>query len=394
MKVQSFSNPNLILHGRCYSSRASRRVKSRFDVTNMGNSNRSRDLLIQGLQLQVELGKLPLEGTQLQRAFNSLSQNLGFKKGSSSLQEAKKLIHLILQGKVSTTMIDEAWKTSFAKQEMVNVLEPNNERNFKVNRDRLADSDLLKIHPSTSREFHKTLDNLSPEMTMSRSSSANRCTSQPTVQSKDIDLNTLQTFLQTAERSKMEQRQFAWEQNRKYEWNNGNLSGVLSPGTLIFDNNNFTKRSKLSKLFQKTSLSSKSAANRGNQAPISNSVQLLIYDLEDDSKFITKWKNQKANLHIEYRDLFTVINGNNKSPEHLLKIITELENDNWQLIGDARADGSRKIVFQREGNESSHGSISSKIRNVSLLALLTGFTTYGVVQRRKRLESESIISIR
>ncbi|CEP60154.1 Mrx4p LALA0_S01e04236g [Lachancea lanzarotensis] len=381
---------------RFYGTRASKRASNSRDMSILkyNTSKQNRHLLLVALEQQLKTGKFPSLDTQLNATVSILAKEL-LPDTTASLQQLRKLFQLILQGKVSARHIDRAWNGHFVKQEgMVNVAEP--QRKTKTLRTaQKAGSDLLELHPSTPKEFHRTLDTLGLGM-------ANTGTTKPGPESKwqppamtrpgDINLSSLQSFLQTTEKSKREQRQFATEQTRKYQWNQNSANPTAwSPGMLLFENNTSRRRSVFSKIFHWRGLGMAQPDNRGNQAPMAMSTELLIYDLEKGTRLLTSWKAQLTNIHIEYKDLFTVINGSSKSPEHLLKVITDLERDKWQLIGDSLVDGARKLVFKRGSAEGAGKTGFSRATNVVLAILLAGFTTYGFELRQQRLQATNSI---
>ncbi|SCU79729.1 LAFA_0B05248g1_1 [Lachancea sp. 'fantastica'] len=378
---------------RLYATRPSKRVHNNRDTSSFryknGSKKKNRNLLLDALEHQLNTGKLPAHGTQLNKTVSILLEEV-LPNTTVSLQQLRKLFQLILQGKVSTSHIDRACSALLVEQDgMVNVTEPQAKaRTFKTAEK--ARSDLLELHPSTSKELHKTLDILSPEMTASGG------TVEPNQKadwvasasnSKDINLSSLQSFLQTTEKTKREQRQFASEQTRKYQWNqnSGSTTG-LSPGMLIFDNSTSRRRSFFSKIFYWKGLGIAQPDSKGNQAPVAMSTELLLYDLDKGTKLLTSWKAQLTNLHIEYKDLFTVINGSSRSPEHLLKIITDLEREKWQLIGDSAVDGARKLVFKREHEKTAGKRGFLLALNIGLTILFVGFASYGLQLREQRLQ--------
>ncbi|SCV02516.1 LAME_0H02278g1_1 [Lachancea meyersii CBS 8951] len=371
-----------------YSTRASKRAQSRHDPVKIkANLSKSRNLLINALERQLNLGKVPAGDSQLGKTLDSVMRET-LSDTSLTLQQMRRLFQLILQGKVSASTIDAAWKTSHPKREdMINIKEP--QARVKSKKSVVEGrSELLEIHPSTSKEFHRTLNDLGPEITIPPNDESDvKQASNCPAHNGDIDLSSLQTFLETTEKSKREQHQFAQEQTRKYQWNaSAGTLGALSPGMLIFNDNRYRKRPTLSKLLFWKGLDSQLPNSRGNQDHISSSAQLLLYDLKKGTRVLTSWKAQMTNLHIEYKDLFTVINGSSKPPEHLLEVITDLEREKWQLIGDAAVNGDSNLVFKRDRKDSKSGKAFSRATNIGLIVLLLGFTTYGVQLRRQRLQ--------
>lgn len=231
---------------------------------------------------------------------------------------------------------------------MVNVLGPRKTTLLKQRPGhKIRDEGQLNIHPSSSKEFNKILDKVGGESTETPlverndipSTSKNSASHQKV---DNIDLGTLESFLVEAEKQKREQKQFAWQQERRYQWNQAGTPNTMTLGSMLFQGNNAPRRSRFSKLFKTTDLGATSTAN--TKTAFAATTQLLLYDSKTDISEISYWKNQRNTLHIEYKDLFTVINGSNRPPEQLLKIINSLEDQGWQLIGDACIDDSNKLA--------------------------------------------------
>lgn len=331
----------------------------------------------------VRHSKIPEQNSQLSREIIALCESSGLKCDFLTSSKIKRLYNMLLQGKISTLQIMNALKSA-RNQRMVNVMDPK--KSIDNQKDKKADIsqyEFLQINPASSEKFGKILDEMGCSETrkpFKQKVGTRRENEVPPLKGSDeIDLGVLHSFLQSAEKQKKEQKQFAWNQARAYEWNEKNSPAAFSPGMMLFDSTYTPLRSKLMRNFRGSNVRGQGTGTV--KTAFTYTTEMLFYNLKDSTTHVMLWKNQGNNVHIEYRDLFTVINGSQRPPEQLLKVITNFEGKGWELTGEATIDGVRQIVFKRDTTKHSSNRVSSKIFNMTLLSVFLGFAAYGAIQK-------------
>ncbi|CUS20376.1 LAQU0S01e05226g1_1 [Lachancea quebecensis] len=393
---QAFLRHSLFNNLRFYATRSPTQPNSKLSLV-LGSSN-INDIAVgtfmKKLKNIVGHSKIPDRDSQLSREIVALCGRSNIKCEFLTVSKIKRLYNMLLQGKISTIQVIDALEST-KHQNMVNVMGPN--KSIAHKKDKKADIsqyDLLEINPSSSEKFGQILDemvcgeNQKESQENARTGTANAASSSKG--SNEIDLGVLHNFLQSAERQKKEQKQFSWSQARPYEWDQKNTTGLLSPGMMIFDPTHTPLRSRLMRNFR--SSNAKSRSTDAVKTALTYTTEMLFYNLEDGTSEVTLWKNQKNNVHIECRDLFTVINGSQRPPEQLLKIITDFESKRWELTGEATINGIRHIVFKRDAEKHGPNRISSRIFSLTLFSVFLGCATYGAVQRYERTKSTASTS--
>ncbi|SCU95808.1 LAMI_0F03884g1_1 [Lachancea mirantina] len=228
-----------------------------------------------------------------------------------------------------------------------------------------------KNNDELSFERNKNVEDLSKNMSEMR----------VTDQGSSLDLNSLQLFLQDARRLDLDRQELMRETKQLYAWKSETKPLSLSGGNI------FSFLSGPQPAFFGRTMNLMNSQELSSQDPvvnISNSSDVLLYNLRDDSSSVAPWKKQKRLIHVNTRDFFGIINASGRSPELMLELVTSLEKQGWDLVGDAGFDGT-VIVFKREGSAQS-SFLKRKILGWLIFALSSAILSFKLLENYETKE--------
>lgn len=268
----------------------------------------------------------------------------------------------ILQNRINNVDIYQAI-ANVTKKQLINVSVPS--FNHSIQRIKTADiknkPSSLYIHPNqgiqldqvlngfqnlTSNDRNgKPLDKIFEETWDSKINPSNE------IHKDDIDVKSLKKYLKKEEVKQKQLRKLAWEENKKYDWNQPfEEPKLVSAGHILFSSRPTKNKVKLNSFIRNIfKYSNRQLKPHKNYSSMKKSKILLVYDLIDRS--IVGEFNSSERLDdlsaITNQDLFAVINKATIPPEEVLIIINKIERDGWNLTGTLVENGQH-IVFQKD----------------------------------------------
>lgn len=312
------------------------------------------------------------------RVLNKLLEYAHIEHGDKRVQ-LRKLYNLIIQRKISNKDIYAAI-VSIHDDTVINVAQPRDlEQENQDSGSKLKDEEhVLKIHPHKLAYLNNVLQQIESGKEDELSTVVKEILHEnrqpkkggvPIDHSVNIDLKFLQGFLEKAEEQKKVEGRLAREQEKQYKWNQTESPKNFSISSMLFGDISSSKRSHSNILSRLLGSPNAFTDNKKHPNINSASTELLIYDLNRNSKEIAPIESQSGLFHINYKDLFGVINGSGRSPEQMLDVISSFEKDGWDLIGDMYGEHDR-IVFQR-ATHNNGANKSEKRKSVKIFLLST-----------------------
>lgn len=300
----------------------------------------------------------------------------------------RRLCELIMQHRIDEQRLWEVIKKA-GNSHLANVTIPLRIEEQNTQQSRKKREQLLKISPQDRDPIQKVLKKLQNgevDADASQKSSIfssydsqddrNTLRSQ-SGNSRNIDVRSLEHYLQQAEQHESQRRKYAWEQAKKYNWEQSYQGPEnLSAGQILFSASG-DKRARKGLTGGLASLFSSSSVPDSERSTDDESKELLVYELTTKTKRIAPLSNDNSLFNINYKDLFGVINSSGSAPEEILSVINRFESEGWKLVGDLY-NQSRSIVFQRQTSSTSPLKANKSFkRNTWLLTSIVVALIYG-----------------
>ncbi|AMD21153.1 HEL127Cp [Eremothecium sinecaudum] len=247
----------------------------------------------------------------------NIPEDLGFQKKLATLRSA------IQEGKISDSIISRVIKSD------------SNDSNAALN----ADSNVNSL----TREIAEWTEDLKPLDALIQDSSTKRKRQQVDTNMNNSDRINLHNNTKKTNHLSNPIERISKERAKLYDWNSQNreldvMTKVDSTSSILsFTNPIKHLRDNYELLKHRKGILKRSAKTTTGK-------KLLLYDYKINSKKVVE-VNAHSVLQVSFKDLFTIINGSNASPEHMLDVISKCENEGWELVGDVYNE-PHKLVFQ------------------------------------------------
>ncbi|AET38109.1 Mrx4p Ecym_2376 [Eremothecium cymbalariae DBVPG len=170
---------------------------------------------------------------------------------------------------------------------------------------------------------------------------------------KDPDLIILEELLRPDSTENIMVKKFNWDKQgvKKFDWENHGRNQVETSSSELHSAGSMSLLEEyLKNLKSKPSFSDVDDRMLGKSA-IPESKELLVYNFQEkDTELISL--DTRGLLNVNYKDLFSVINGGTYPPEQMLNIVNKYEDEGWELVGDIY-DDPHTLVFQRKMDNTS-----------------------------------------
>ncbi|KAL3235058.1 hypothetical protein RNJ44_02846 [Nakaseomyces bracarensis] len=225
---------------------------------------------------------------------------------------------------------------------------------------------IVKIHPDKSKTPSSLVNKVHIKDGNGKTDIINKLKEEAR-KSEDIDLQSLQQYLNLVEKREEQQRKMKKIEKRMYNWKDVDEQFDLTAGQLLF--------SKEDKVTAKSNIKVRRFMSRFN--PILDILlrskkryrPVLIVDLESkehDHKLLGKNFNL---FDVNHSDIYGIINSSKVNPEEVLAVITKSEEEGFKLMGNIY-NQENKLVFQ--GKNNSEASFSFSPLKLGILSLLLG----------------------
>ncbi|EDO17136.1 hypothetical protein Kpol_1072p6 [Vanderwaltozyma polyspora DSM 70294] len=345
------------------------------------------------LRETAKANQISIENPDLNRILDGLipkAENNASRRDKSSIQRVKEIYNNI---KNKSIQDDEIYQviSSVVKKDLYNIILPS--KNTQSKKDHIKTkpkSADLKIHMSS----HGKLNNIIDELKINQDGSGlSKNIGDPydlntkldmkleANENNNLNLNILKGYLEETEIKQKQLKKFSWEENKKYNWDTQSEKlNSISAGNFLFDNssNRIVKKILRKSNFLVDKLPLFKYISNHIDSP---TEEFLIYDLIK-GKVLKKVKSDEDTsilININRQDLFAIINGSMLPPEEALKLITNIENKGWKLMGST-SHNSSDIIFQRNIDNTStpvnnKGNKMYKIYSIIIATLGIGYWT-------------------
>ncbi|SCW03336.1 LAFE_0G08174g1_1 [Lachancea fermentati] len=345
------------------------------------------------LRKDIELQRLPKPHSQSGKLLNILMKDAHLGQNIKSFGQLKRLYGLILRRKITDAQIYSAIR-SISELNMINVLQPKKltaENSLPRSVDDVQE-ELLKITPQKSDMFNRILHRIEIEGTESKHVNKMTTSSSHSDQNllnsqEKMHINPLGTVSETTRNQNSDTAYRVAKNTRRYIWPQNEEPSLSISARILFNDNSTLKPLRflrLSELFKKSDVAV--PASHLLEGAYSKHTQLLFYDIIERKSQITSWESQKGKLHIDYKDLFSIINGSGTSPEQILDVINAFEAKGWELVGKIE-QGSQVILFRREESSEEKDKVNEgpkiprkvllALSGVTIISLITGVSLFG-----------------
>ncbi|CDO93162.1 unnamed protein product [Kluyveromyces dobzhanskii CBS 2104] len=288
-------------------------------------------------------------------------------------KQIKKLQLLILQKRVSDNDIRLAIAKINADQ-IINVVTPKPINLKKELQNLEKTASLVEERPRSkmpkSSQRLLVSHDINPKPEHIEKSNSKKNTEAETITDQDIEA--LKKFLEKAETQEKQIKKFVLEQQRKYKWSsNQGPSTRMTSGSMIFQEQTPSSRLRKGTPINSYLLKYDSFAHPFSPIKIK---EVLVYDV-NKSKGRIEPPESTILVHVQKKDLFSVVNGGRIAPDQLLEIINKYENKGWKLIGDINND-TYNVVFQKSYVKPALIERKSKLA-IGLSGLILGYLVFG-----------------